>query len=87
MFEINFPIVEKEIFPSLLYFTSSMFLPIKASKIVSTNYAGIDLIRNKNKKLKVLEINSIPAWRALQKVTKKNIAYILAKAFISKINK
>ena len=31
------------------------------------------------------EINSIPAWKALQKTTSKNIASILAKAFFKKI--
>lgn len=60
-------------------------ISIKASKIVKANYAGIDLIIDKNKNLKVLEINSIPAWKALQKITKKNIASILVKAFISKL--
>ena len=60
-------------------------ISIKASRIVKANYAGIDLIIDKNKNLKVLEINSIPAWKALQKITKKNIASILVKAFISKL--
>ena len=60
-------------------------ISIKASKIINANYVGIDIIRDENKNLKVIEINSIPAWKALQKITKKNIAHILVKAFISKI--
>ena len=60
-------------------------ISINASKLVNADYAGIDLIKNKYGKFKVIEINSIPAWKALQKTTNKNIAYILAKAFVTKL--
>ena len=36
-------------------------------------------------KFKIIEINSIPAWKALQKTTNKNIAFILAKTFVTKL--
>ena len=62
-------------------------IAIKASTLVKADYAGVDIIKDKNEKLKILEINSIPAWKGLQKTTKKNIAAILAKAFLKKINK
>jgi len=60
-------------------------ISIKASKLVNADYAGIDIIKDKYGNLKVIEINSIPAWRALQKTTNKNIASILAKTFLTKL--
>jgi len=60
-------------------------ISINASKLVNADYAGIDLIKNKYGKFKVIEINSIPAWKALQKTTNKNIASILAKTFLKKL--
>ena len=61
-----------------------MFAGIIGS-VVNADYAGIDFIKDKYGKFKVIEINSIPAWKALQKTTSKNIASILAKAFFKKI--
>ena len=60
-------------------------ISIKASKLVNADYAGIDIIKDKYEGLKVIEINSIPAWKALQKTTNINIASILAKAFLAKL--
>ena len=60
-------------------------ISLNASKLVNADYAGIDLIKDKYENFKVIEINSIPAWKALQKVTNKNIAYILAKTFVTKL--
>ena len=60
-------------------------ISIKASKLVNADYAGIDLIKDKYGNFKVIEINSIPAWKALQKTTNKNIAFILAKTFVTKL--
>jgi len=60
-------------------------ISLNASKLVNADYAGIDLIKDKYGNFKVIEINSVPAWKALQKTTNKNIAYILAKTFVSKL--
>ena len=60
-------------------------IAINSTKIVNADYAGIDLIKDKNNNFQVIEINSVPAWKSLQKVTKKNIALVLAKSFIKKI--
>ena len=62
-------------------------ISIAASKLVDADYAGIDLIQNKYGNFQVIEINSIPAWKAIQNITKKNIASILAKTFIKKLKK
>ena len=60
-------------------------ISLNASKLVNADYAGIDIIKDKYGNLKVIEINSIPAWKALQKTTNKNIASILAKTFLTKL--
>ena len=60
-------------------------ISINASKLVNADYAGIDIIEDNKNNYKVIEINSVPAWKALQKITKKSIALILAKAFIKKL--
>jgi glutathione synthase/RimK-type ligase-like ATP-grasp enzyme len=45
----------------------------------------VDVIKDKNGKLFVLEVNSIPAWRGLQSVSDVNIAQILVDDFLIKI--
>ena len=55
-------------------------------KIFNLGYGGIDLKIYKNKTY-VLEVNSIPSWRAIQKIEKKNIADILVKDFIKQLKK
>ena len=45
-----------------------------AAKVVGIDYAGIDLITDTSGALRVIEVNSIPAWQGLQKVTDFNIA-------------
>lgn len=45
-----------------------------AVKAVGIEYAGVDLIPDINGDLQVIEVNSIPAWQGLQKVTEINIA-------------
>ncbi len=58
----------------------------KISKIFNLGYGGIDLKIYKNKTY-VLEVNSIPSWKAIQKIEKKNIADILVKDFIKQLKK
>ena len=60
-------------------------ISINAAKVVNADYAGVDILKNKNGDYKVIEINSAPSWKALQKTTKNNIALILAKAFLNKL--
>ena len=58
----------------------------KISKVFKLGYGGID-IKVFGKKLYVLEVNSIPSWKGLQKVEDKNIAQIIVKDFIHNIKK
>jgi len=61
-------------------------LAIKAAKITKTEIAGVDIVESENGLL-VLEVNSIPGFTALQKVTELNLAeeivsYFLKNAYI-----
>jgi tetrahydromethanopterin:alpha-L-glutamate ligase len=60
-------------------------LALKATDALDIDYAGIDIIQDKNGEYFVLEVNSIPAWRGLQSVTKVNVAECLVADFLAKI--
>ena len=58
-------------------------LALAAAKALGADYAGVDLIRQADGNLLVLEVNSNPAWRGLQSVTKIDIAERLAADFLA----
>lgn len=60
-------------------------LAVKAAKAVDIAYCGVDIIRDSEDQLWVLEVNSIPAWRGLQQATSIDIAQILADEFLRKL--
>lgn len=49
-------------------------LALRAAEIVGLDYAGVDILPAENGTHYVLEINSIPGWRGLQKTTEVRIA-------------
>jgi RimK family alpha-L-glutamate ligase len=49
-------------------------LAIQAAHVAGLDYAGVDLLPAENGKMYVLEVNSVPGWRGLQKITARNIA-------------
>ncbi len=53
-----------------------------AVKALDMNYAGVDIIRDRNGRATVLEVNSIPAWKGLQSVTQTPIATRLVDDFL-----
>lgn len=57
-------------------------IAIKAVRAVGLYYGGVDLISDINNTMQVIEINSIPAWKALQSVSSVNIAEYLADHFM-----
>lgn len=61
-------------------------IALQAALVLDIAYCGVDVIRDKNGQLFALEVNSIPAWRGLQSVSKVNIAQALVNDFLSKIN-
>lgn len=56
----------------------------RASRAVDIDYCGVDIIRDADGQLWVLEVNSIPAWRGLQSVCAVDIAQALVDDLINK---
>jgi tetrahydromethanopterin:alpha-L-glutamate ligase len=53
-------------------------LAVRAAAVVGADFAGVDVICGADGRPTVLEVNSMPAWSGLQKVTPARIASILA---------
>lgn len=53
-------------------------LAIKATATLAMDYAGVDIIKDKDGRYTVIEVNSIPAWKGLESVCDVNIAQLLA---------
>jgi RimK family alpha-L-glutamate ligase len=49
-------------------------LAIQAAHLMGLDYAGVDLLQAEDDKTYVIEINSIPGWRGLQKTTAQSVA-------------
>lgn len=60
-------------------------LALRAAKAVGAVFAGVDMIRDAAGAIQVLEVNSMPGWRGLQKVTSFSIADLLARHFLAHI--
>lgn len=58
-------------------------IAIKASKALQMNYAGVDIIRTQDGDYKVIEVNSIPAWKGLESVCDVQVAKILVEDLLS----
>lgn len=56
----------------------------RVSKLFDLGYGGID-IKVFKKKIYVLEVNSIPSWKAIQKIENKDISEILVNDFLNNI--
>lgn len=55
-----------------------------AAAELEMDYAGVDLIRDREGRLYVVEVNGIPAWKGLQSVSGINIAQRLADDFLDR---
>ncbi len=53
-----------------------------ACKVLDIDYAGVDLMQDKNGQFYIIEVNSIPAWYGLQGVVDFNIASCLIDSFV-----
>ena len=60
-------------------------LALAAARAVDIDYCGIDVIRDRQGRFYVLEVNSIPAWRGLQAVVEVDVAQALVDDFIAKM--
>jgi glutathione synthase/RimK-type ligase-like ATP-grasp enzyme len=59
-------------------------LAINATKLLKMDYAGVDIIEDCNGQLKVIEVNSVPAWKGLESVFDGNVAQLLAQDLINR---
>jgi tetrahydromethanopterin:alpha-L-glutamate ligase len=59
-------------------------LAMAAARAVEIDYCGVDIIRDRQGRLFVLEVNSIPAWKGLQGVVESDIAQALVDDFLFK---
>jgi len=59
-------------------------LAVDAARAVGMDYAGVDIMRDVDGRLSVIEVNSIPAWKGLQGVTSANIAELLVRDFVAR---
>ncbi len=60
-------------------------LALAAARAVGADYAGVDLIRDPDGHLVLLEINSNPAWKGLQSICHIDIADFLAEDFLDAV--
>ena len=58
-------------------------LAVRAAAAVGADFAGVDILYGADERPAVLEVNSMPAWSGLQKVTSGNIAAVLAADLIA----
>jgi len=58
-------------------------LALAAAAAVGADFAGVDIVHDADGRPTVLEVNSMPAWSGLQRVTSANIAAVLAADLIA----
>jgi len=57
-------------------------LALRATACVGADYAGVDIIQDRSGDPFVLEVNSMPAWQGLQRVTRTRIADSIVAPFL-----
>jgi tetrahydromethanopterin:alpha-L-glutamate ligase len=55
-------------------------IALRAAAAVGANFVGVDIVYGSDERPVVLEVNSMPAWSGLQKVTSISIASVFADA-------
>jgi tetrahydromethanopterin:alpha-L-glutamate ligase len=61
-------------------------LAIRAAAAVGTDFAGVDMLYDPDRRPAVLEVNSMPAWAGLQKVASTDIAGVLAADLVAALD-
>jgi RimK family alpha-L-glutamate ligase len=57
-------------------------LALRACACVGADFAGVDIMQNREDRFVVLEVNSMPAWQGLQRVTRTRIADAIVAPFL-----
>ncbi len=55
----------------------------RSAEALQLNYAGVDILRNREGSACVIEVNSVPAWRGLQRVSSIDVAAALVDDFLN----
>jgi len=73
--------------PEPIQITSEMRdLSLRSAEAIGADFAGIDLLRERDGHLTVLEVNSMPGWRGLQSITGFSIADRLASDLLARLD-
>lgn len=59
-------------------------IAVQATQALLMDYAGVDVIKDREGCYSVIEVNSIPAWKGLESVCQLNIADLLAEDLIGR---
>tara|TARA_R110002049_G_scaffold13509_2_gene58570 strand:+ start:204802 stop:205710 length:909 start_codon:yes stop_codon:yes gene_type:complete len=62
---------------------SVMQMAINATQVTGLEYAGVDLIRDKQGRFWVTEVNSVPAWKGLQQTTSEAVVDTISRQFLA----
>jgi RimK family alpha-L-glutamate ligase len=57
-------------------------LALRACACVGADFAGVDIVQDRDGNFVVLEVNSMPAWQGLQRVTRTRIADAIVAPFL-----
>jgi len=60
-------------------------LALRAAAAVGANFVGVDIVYGTDERPVVLEVNSMPAWSGLQRVTPVSIATVFADALAAEL--
>ena len=59
-------------------------MAINATRVTQLEYAGVDLIKDKQGKFWVTEVNSVPAWKGLQQTLSEPVVDLIVTCFLQR---
>ncbi|MEE9220497.1 MAG: RimK family alpha-L-glutamate ligase, partial [candidate division NC10 bacterium] len=62
-------------------------LCLQAMALLGADYAGVDLLRTTDGRYVVIEVNSIPGWSGLQKITSTDIADTIVAHLVASLHR